>query len=113
MAIYANSLQPLITHLHLTSSTKQCWFADDASEAGMATELRKWWDTLIADGPDYGYSLKDEKCWLITKPEKEEIVREKFKDTDINITKEGKKHLVAVVGSRSYLSEYVKKWMDG
>ena len=90
MAIYAISLQPLITSLHLTSSTKQYWFADDASGAGMANELRKWWDTLIADGPDYGYSPKDDKCWLITKPEKEEIVREKFKDTDINITKEGK-----------------------
>ena len=31
------------------------------------------------------------KCWLITKPEKEEIVREKF--TDINITKEGENTL--------------------
>ena len=113
MAIYAISLQPLITRLHLTSSTKQCWFADDASGAGMATELRKWWDTLRADGPDYGYSPKDDKCWLITKPEKEEIVREKFKDTDINITKEGKKHLGAVVGSRSYLSEYVNEKVDG
>ena len=71
MAIYAISLQPLNTSLHLTSSTKQCWFADDASGAGMATELRKWLDTLIADGPDYGYNPKDEECWLITKPEKE------------------------------------------
>ena len=50
---------------------------------------------------------------MITKPEKEEIVREKFKDTDINITKEGKKHLGAVVGSRSYLSEYVNEKVDG
>ena len=41
MAIFAISLQPLITSLHLTSSTKQCWFADDASPAGMANELRK------------------------------------------------------------------------
>ena len=41
MAIFAISLQPLITSLHLTFSTKQCWFADDASPAGMANELRK------------------------------------------------------------------------
>ena len=79
----------------------------------MATELRKWWDTLIADGPDYGYSPKDDKCWLIRKPKKEKIVREKFKDTDMNITKEKKKHLGAVVGSKSYLSEYVNKKVDG
>ena len=78
----------------------------------MATELRKWWDTLITDGPDYGYSLKDEKCWL--KQEKEEIVMEKLKDTDINITQEGKKHLGAVVGSSlTCLNMSMKKWMDG
>ena len=47
MAIYAISLQPLITSLHVTSFTKQCWFADDASGAGMAAELRKWWDVLM------------------------------------------------------------------
>jgi hypothetical protein len=47
MALYAISLQPLITRLHITSSTNQCWFADDASGAGTAIELTKWWDTLI------------------------------------------------------------------
>ena len=81
MALYAINLQPLITHLHITSSTKQCWFADDASGAGTAIQLKKWWDTLIEDGPGYGYHPKDDKCWLITKPEKEEIIREIFKET--------------------------------
>ena len=31
MGVYALSVQPLITALQTTSSTKQCWFADDAS----------------------------------------------------------------------------------
>ena len=113
MAIYAISLQPLITSLHNTSSTKQCWFADDAIGAGMATELKKWWDVLMTEGPDYGYNPKDDKCWLITKPETEEIIRETFNDTEINITRKGKKHLGAVVGSRSYLTEYVNEKVDG
>ena len=113
MAIYAISLQPLITSLQNASSTKQCWYADDASGAGIATELKKWWDALMTEGPDYGYNPKDDKCWLIAKPEREEIVREAFKDTEINITKEGKKHLGAVVGSRSYLTEYVNEKVDG
>ena len=112
MALYAISLQPLITRLHITSSTKQCWFADDASGAGTAIQLKKWWDTLIEDGPEYGYHHKDDKCWLITKPEKEEIIREIFKETEINITTEGKRHLVAVVGSRSYLNEYVNEKVE-
>ena len=51
----AISLQPLITHLHLASSTKQCWYADDASGAGSTTQLKKWWDTLTEIGPGYGY----------------------------------------------------------
>ena len=113
MAIYAFSLQPLITSLHITSSTKQCWFADDATGAGMATESKKWWDVLMTEGPDYGYNPKEDKCWLITKPETEEIIRETFNDTEINITNEGKKHLGAVVGSRSYLTEYVNEKVDG
>ena len=112
MALYAISLQPLITRLHITSSTKQCWFADDASGAGTAIQLKKWWDTLIEDGPEYGYHPKDDKCWLITKPEKEEIIREIFKETEINITTEGKRHLGAVVGSRSYLNEYVNEKVE-
>ena len=52
MAIYAISLQPLITSLQNASSTKQCWYADDASGAGIATDLKKWWDALMTEGPD-------------------------------------------------------------
>ena len=107
--LYAVGLQPLITRLHLTTSTKQCWFADDASGAGTAIQIKDWWDTLIEEGPDYGYYPKDEKCWLIAKPEKEEIIRATFKETEINITNEGKKHLGAAVGTRSYLTEYVNE----
>ena len=58
-------------------------------------------------GSGYSYYPKDKKCWLIAKPDKEEIARETFKETAINITTQGKKHLEAVVGSRSYLTEYV------
>ena len=39
-----------------------------------------------------------------------------FADTDINITTEGKRHLGAVVGTRSYTEEYVagkvEKWTE-
>ena len=41
------------------------------------------------------------KCWLITKPEKEEEARV------INNTMEGPKHLGAALGSRSHFKEYV------
>ena len=108
MAIYAISLQPLIASLHLTFYAKQFWFANDASDAGMVTELKKCWDTLIADGRDYGYNPKHDKCRLIAQPKKEGIVREKFKLTDINITKEGKNTLEKWLDQ-----EYVNEKMDG
>ena len=38
----AISLQLLITHLHLASSTKQCWFPNDASGVGSTMQLKKW-----------------------------------------------------------------------
>ncbi len=42
MGIYAISLQPLITRLGISSDTKQCWFADDASDSGTLDEIKKW-----------------------------------------------------------------------
>ena len=50
----------------------------------------------------------------ITKPEKEEIVREKFKDTDINITKDGKNTLEQELDQDlTCLNMSMKKWVDG
>ena len=34
VSLYALSLQPLITRLHVSSAAKQCWFADDATGSG-------------------------------------------------------------------------------
>ena len=41
MGLYALSVQPLITSLGVASSTKQCWFADDACGAGSILEIKK------------------------------------------------------------------------
>ena len=100
MGLYALNTQPLITSLLAASSVKQCWFADDA---------RTWWDALSTLGPDFGYFPNDRKCWIIAKPAKEESVREAFKDTSINVTVQGQKHLGAAIGSREYLEEYVSE----
>ena len=47
---------------------------------------------------------------------KEAFVKEVFKDTDVNVTVEGKKHLGAMSGSREYLEEYasmkVTNWVS-
>ena len=116
MGMYAISLQPLITGLSVSSSVKQCWFADDASGAGFLQDIKRWWEHLNEDGPNLGYFPKAEKCWLIVKPEKEESARAIFHGTAINISVQGQKHLGAALGSRQFLEEYVngkvKDWVS-
>ena len=63
-------------------------------------------------GTELGIFFQCEKCWLIVKPEKEEAVRDLFGQTSINISTQGQKHLGAVLGSRSYLKEYVSEKLD-
>ena len=109
IALYALSIQPLITSLQAMSDARQCWFADDASGAGTISEIKQWWDGLNTLGPDIGYFPNAKKSWIIAKPEKEALVREAFKDTVINVTAEGQKHLGAAIGSRDYLQDYVNE----
>ena len=116
MGLYALSVQPLITSLGVVSSTKQCWFADDACGAGSILEIKKWWDALNTLGPDLGYFPNAKKCWIISKADKEASVKEVFKDTAVNVTTQRQKPLGAVIGSRKYLEEYVSekvtKWVS-
>ena len=50
---------------------------------------------------------KVNKSWLIVKPEEYETARGIFKDTNLNITNESKRHLGAVVGTEQFRKEYV------
>ena len=108
MSFYAKSLQPLITHLNLSSNAKQCWYADNATGAVWLEELREWCDGLNEKGPSLGYYPNAKKCWLVTKPEKENEAMEVFGEKAIKISTQSQKHLGAVLGSRTYPEEYVK-----
>ena len=116
MSSYAISLQPLITLSGVRSSAKQCWYADDATGAGALTDIRKWWNELLAAGPALGCHPNAKKCWLVVKSEKLKEANDVFAGTGINITTEGRKHLNAALGQRSYLEKYVrskvKEWIS-
>ena len=45
----------------------------------------RWWDELSSSGPALGYFPNAKKCWLITKPEKEEEARAFFGETAIAV----------------------------
>ena len=107
MSLYAVSLQPLIAHLQTSSCAKQCWFAGNATGSDTLENMMRWWDKPSSSGPVLGYLPNAKKCWLITKPEKEEEAKAVFGATAINITTEGYKHLGTALGSSSYFEEHV------
>ena len=112
MGLYAISLKPLIRRLNVSSAAKQCWFADEATGSGPLQYVRKWWDELSESSLPLGYFPNAKKCWLIIKPEGEQAATEVFRDTAINVTIEGHKHLCAAVQSRSFLEEYFGEKLD-
>ena len=65
MSLYAISLQPLITRLHVSRAAKQCWFADDANGSSSLHDVRKWWDELSKSGPQLGYFPNAKKIMLV------------------------------------------------
>ena len=94
-------------------SLLQAWFADDSAAAGLLSEIKTWWDTLLLEGTNYGYLVNSTKTWLIVKdPAKLALAEEIFKDTGVQITCEGKKHLGAALGSKSFKKEFVTKKVD-
>jgi len=85
--------------------------------SGSLDDVKCWWEDLSENGPALEYFPNAKKCWLIVKPERENVAKEVFGDTAINIISEGHKHLGVVLGSRSFLEEYdvgekVKDWVQ-
>ena len=64
MAMYALSTRPLIQALSKKTANdevKQVWYADDSSAVGSLAGVKKWWEYLQANGPDFGYCLNQQR----------------------------------------------------
>ena len=108
MAMYALAITPLIHQLSSRcSGVQQAWFADDATGASTCTNLKSWWNELSTQGPAFGYYPNRSKTYLVIKQEHETSARQLFYDTDVHITIQGKRHLGAAIGSRTFTEEYV------
>jgi len=108
MAMYAVSTIPLLQNAK-TPSAKQIWFADDATSGGKLTGMRHWWDVLATAGPLYGYDINAIKSWLIVKPNRLEQAKAVFKETQVNISAEGGRHLGAALGTKSFVAKYLEE----
>jgi len=71
-----------------------------------------WWDEPVKDGPQLGYLPNAKKCWLITKPGKEQHAKVMFDGTAINVSTSGHQHLGAVLGSRKQLEDYAEEKVE-
>ena len=110
MPFYACNTIPLISLLHTRSKCSQAWFAGDSAAAGSLNDIRTWWNTLNESGPSMGYLPNAKKTWLILKNENNiQKAQRVFKDTGINISTVGKKHLGACLGSPAFKTEYVSE----
>ena len=109
MAMYALAITPLIDRLY-DETTKQIWFADDASAVGDLSSLNSWRKRLQSIGPEYGYHPNASKSWLIVKQEQAKSL---FNDTGVSITTEGQRYLGAALGSSSFVESYVQNKING
>ena len=71
--------------------------------------MKYWWDQISAIGPGYGYFPNASKTWIITKQQYHAEAIAIFKDSNLNITTEGKHHLGAALGTRNFVESFVKK----
>jgi hypothetical protein len=105
MPLYALSIIPLIQRLH--GICTQAWYADDAQACGKLTALRVWWNTIVSDGPAYGYYANPIKTKLVIKEHMLDEAKQIFNGTGICITV-GSRDLGAAIGSASFVNKYVE-----
>ena len=112
MAMYALAVSPLIKDLK-NCNTKQVWYADDSSAGGRLNNLKAWWELLVERGPAYGYFANPDKSWLVVKEDKYNEAKEIFHNTNLNITKEGRRCLGSALENDSFLEAFVRNKVAG
>ena len=102
MAVYALGLTPLLDHLQSVRSVKHVAFADNLTGKGKIKETKNWWDTLITEGPKYGYYPMPSESFLIVKQLHKNYAERILAGSKIKITIEGARLLGAVLGDISF-----------
>ena len=110
MAMYAMGMMKLQDIIRYeNTNVKQVAYADDLTGVGKTSDLKKWWDLVTKHGPEIGYLPNATKSVLIVKPAAFESAKEIFSNSNVRVTKDGERHLGAVIGTPEFKKEYVKK----
>ena len=108
MAMYALGLSVLQDVIAFEKTKiKQVAYADDLSGAGKLIHLKEWWRMVNDNGPIIGYTPNAAKSVLIVKPELYDSGVEIFNGSGVVVTKDGQRHLGAVLGTKEFKEEYV------
>jgi len=91
---------------------KQVWYADDSSAVGSLAGVKKWWEYLQANGPDFGYCPKPAKTILIKDSSLMQVAQKIFKGDGIKITYQRKRLLGSVIGTESFREQYIKNKVE-
>jgi len=104
MPVYAFAVLPLVLMLVEAmqgTTTISAAFADDITASGTLNDLRKPGGTYSVDlRPDFGYYPEPSKSWIIAKENSKDKAEEIFKNSKVNVTIDGKRHLGAVIGMK-------------
>ena len=114
MAAFGANTLPLIQRLkeQLPNSVLQKWYADDANATGELQALREFLDLLTLIGPNYGYRVNTQKCWLVVHPGRADEARRVFDGVPINITEDGHQILGSAIGSDDFVSSFISTRCD-
>ena len=111
VAMYALSTRPLIQALSsgtANDEVKQVWYADDSSAVASLAGVKKWWECLQANGPDFGYCPKPAETILLIKDSSlMQSAQKIFKNGRIKITGQGERLLGSVIGTESFREQYI------
>ena len=95
-----NSHHPL-SHKRSVASTLKNRAHTHSSTTSSLKQLHKWWVKLNNLHPTFGYFTNPSKTWLIVKEKHLSTATQRFLNTGVNITTEGKRHLGAALASSS------------
>ena len=103
MATHSIRITPMLDMMLVTmqkDNNKMMEFADDVAATGNLEAVKRWWDTLMQIGPNYGYYRLLTKPWLIVNENKLEKAVRVVGGKNIQISTEGKQHLGAGIGTK-------------
>ena len=92
------------------NDTTQVWYADDVSAGGTVSGVCTWREKLVEYGPQSGNFPKASKSSIIVKPGYEAKALEKFDDTDLIVTHEGRTHLGTTDYCNHCIRDKVQEW---